>query len=233
MNDAERLLRAHFEEVLNSLAPSEPMPDEIKQRIQEKRRRRLWATSLVGAVCVGAGAIVLLSFSGTTQRVARLETGSQPSSAPSRDSRSPTPRCQAKDLAITGGRQSGGSNFVAAADIALTNTSPGACRLSVRPRVSLYADGHVLPVSFTLPRRVKVQPVRMDPGVVDAGWIHLDWTNWCGAHFTQLSVHVALGAGHSSLSGSFDGPPDYKYWPVCRQKGKPSSLTLVSAYRPQ
>jgi hypothetical protein len=57
----------------------------------------------------------------------------------------------------------------------------------------------------------------------------LSWRNWCGHRSGSLRVRVTFAAG-GAATGSFDGPPDYNFWPSCVTRSKYSMLQVLGPY---
>jgi hypothetical protein len=134
--------------------------------------------------------------------------------------------CKASVLSGRGGRQ--GENTTAHGDIYLTNTSAVACTLYGVPRIELIrADGSVLPVRQTMAGAAPHRLV-LPAGKADAGWLTIDWSNWCGAQPGPLRLRLALSHSDGTLLVPFNGPPDYNYVPVCISRIHASTIELTA-----
>ncbi len=133
--------------------------------------------------------------------------------------------CQGPDLTVRGGRQ--GENGGAHGDILITNTSRGACTLDGPPTVEiLKATGDPLviwPLSNTLPPGVLL----LNPGQSATAAIY--WSNWCKANPGALDIAIRLAT--RTITGPFDGPPDYNYIPDCTNLTGSSTLQVTQSYQ--
>jgi hypothetical protein len=159
-----------------------------------------------------------------------------PSPTPSQVSRTATsraaPRCKHSALRLRAGRESDGTSFAASADILIVNRGHAACTISGVPMVSiLRKPAERLPVTYSVPRKVRIRPLTLRAGRGNRALIHLVWLNWCGRPPGSLNVAVSLPHTHGRLVGSFDGPPAYDFVPSCLSAKRASTLTLFTAYR--
>lgn len=140
---------------------------------------------------------------------------------------SPPPACSAASLELRGGRIAGGTG-TAHADLYFTNVGPAPCSLMGQPKsvVFLIADGSPLAVTTTGPEPDPVPPATLAPGVRDAASVAYNWANWCGKTPGPLRVRVELPDG-GSVTGPFDGPPEYNLVPRCDNPSAPSTLILL------
>ena len=142
--------------------------------------------------------------------------------------------CRADALSVHGGRQGGGFQS-AHADVVFTNVGPAPCRLAGVPTVALLdAQGTALPVQ----QHTAPAPQATLHGVVllprqGTAWLSFSWTNWCGAKPGPLRISVTLPTNGGTVTGDFDGPPDYNYVPGCVQHGQASTIEVLSAYTSQ
>lgn len=59
--------------------------------------------------------------------------------------------------------------------------------------------------------------------------LSLSWQNWCGRRAGPLRIQLTF-ADRDTATGSFDGPPDYNFWPGCVTSGKYSMLQVLYPY---
>jgi hypothetical protein len=133
--------------------------------------------------------------------------------------------CQAKDLAVHGGRQ--GSPFQSVeGTVAVVNVSTFRCVAHVGTPFSLIQnDGVRLELH-------ELTPMKAIPSIVlrakRSTVLILSWNNWCRAHPGPLAISITLAGGAGVVSGPFHGPPNYNAVPGCINHADPSSLKLVS-----
>ena len=128
--------------------------------------------------------------------------------------------CQAGDLRARTDRQ--GETGVVHGDILLTNVGPTACILDGPPvAVQLIAaDGQALSTEPEAPVPTTLEPVRLDTGVADAGWLIVYWVNWCGPPPGPLHIRITLAGPAGILDAKFDGSLVAR----CDAPGAPSTL---------
>jgi hypothetical protein len=136
--------------------------------------------------------------------------------------------CSGATLKIRGGREGENSAGVHG-DIEFTNTGTHPCTLRGVPAVTVVtATGTRLPVRFVHSPAPSVSQVVLRPG--KAADLVVFWGNWCGARPGRLAVRVTLPRG-GTVSGSFDGPPDYDAVPDCLSASRPSTIAVIVAYQ--
>jgi hypothetical protein len=133
--------------------------------------------------------------------------------------------CQASGLRVSGGRQ--GESGGAHGDIVITNTGAGACSLEGPPTVEILNPGSgplvIWPLSNSLPAGIFV----LGPGQSASAAVY--WSNWCQANPGPLEIAIRLAAG--TVTGSFNGPPDYNYVPDCTNPTSSSTLQVIQSYQ--
>jgi hypothetical protein len=133
-------------------------------------------------------------------------------------------------LRIRAGRQ--GESQGAHGDIEFTNVGSRPCVLRGLPEVSIVAaNGKSLPVRLVRDPGVSLGPVVLPADTLDAADLVVFWANWCGRPPGPLSVWITLPAG-GTVTGPFNGPPDYNLVPGCPAPGHPSTISVIDAYRP-
>lgn len=155
-----------------------------------------------------------------------------PTANPSSSSTVTTPpgnqACSAATLSVHGGRQGGGAVGEAEGTVLLTNTGPAPCALSGDPSVSLLASGgSPLDVAAAPPANPALPPVLL--GSMGSATLIVYWSNWCGSPPGPLSIRITLPGDGGTVTGPFNGPPNYDFVPACLGNG-PSALTVVHAY---
>ncbi len=80
-------------------------------------------------------------------------------------------------------------------------------------------------LSDTLPPGVLL----LNPGQSATAAIY--WANWCQANPGALDIAIHLAAG--TVTGPFDGPPDYNYTPDCTNPAGSSTLQVTQSYQLQ
>lgn len=161
------------------------------------------------------GQLYLTSDAGLTWRLSALPT------------RLPAHDCQSGDLRVQGGRQ--GSGFgTAHVDIEITNAGTHACALPSPSALDIVdSSGKRLPLEILdLDTAAEASAVALPRG--GHASLALSWENWCGRDRGPLRIE--LGVDRSTLTGTFDGPPDYDYWPGCVTQGKMSMLQVLGPY---
>jgi hypothetical protein len=139
---------------------------------------------------------------------------------------SPTARaCQAKDLAIHGGRQ--GAPFqTVEGTVIIVNISNHQCVVHVGTPISFVQSDGV---------RINVRDLKaskaISPRLLRAKRstsVILYWYNWCQANPNPLKISIALAGGVGVVSGPFNGRPNYNAVPGCVNKTRGSTLQLAS-----
>jgi hypothetical protein len=132
--------------------------------------------------------------------------------------------CLAPALTLRGGRQ--GENEGAHGDIIITNTGRAACTLQGPPTVEiLKASGGPLairPLTSTLPTGTVV----LGPSQSASAAVY--WSNWCHANPGPLDIAIRLASG--TVTGPFNGPPDYNQIPGCINPTGSSTLQVIESY---
>ena len=140
-----------------------------------------------------------------------------------------TPACPAALLTARGGRQGGGLVGEAQGAVLLTNIGTTSCSLSGNPSVAmLKSDGSQLDVEAAPPTNPALPPVLLQPR--GSATLIVYWSNWCGGPPGQLQIRITLSGNEGTLTGPFDGPPNYDFVPACRDSSQPSMLTVTQAY---
>jgi hypothetical protein len=140
-----------------------------------------------------------------------------------------TRRCTAAMLRIRAGREGEGPG--AHGDIEFTDVARGRCVLRGLPTVAIATSGgKLLPVALTRTAGVSERPVVLAPGQADAADLVVFWSNWCGRAPGPLTIRVTLPAGGGTVTGSFDGPPDYDFVPQCLDAHHGSTVSVIAAY---
>ena len=137
-----------------------------------------------------------------------------------------TSTCVTQSLRVQGGRQGGGGSGVAHGDVEIRNVGATTCTL-IAPHsvVFLTANRQSLAVRFTSATST-VPGVTIPPGQV--ALLGLSWTNWCKDRPGPLTIAI-IGASHGgTMSGPFNGPPDYDFVPACLARNTPSTVQIVS-----
>lgn len=133
--------------------------------------------------------------------------------------------CQASGLTVAGGRQ--GENGGAHGDVIITNTTQRTCTLEGPPTVEILKAGGVplviRPLNDTLPTGVVVL------GRGRSASTAVYWSNWCQANPGPLDIAIRLADG--TVTGPFNGPPDYNYLPDCINPTGSSTLQVVQPYQ--
>jgi hypothetical protein len=174
------------------------------------------ALALAACTAPGAPASPVRSSAGTGQPATAATAG--------------LARCASAALRISAGRQ--GENLGAHGDIEFTNTGFRPCRLLGLPTVTIVrAGGTSLPVQLVRAAGVQLRPLVLPPGRPGAADLVVFWANWCGPGPGPLRVRVMLPAG-GTVTGPFDGPPDYDYVPRCVNPRLPSTISVLDAYEP-
>ena len=138
--------------------------------------------------------------------------------------------CAAGVLRILAGRE--GEEGGAHGDIEVTNAGARPCVLRGMPAVSiLRASGKPLPVQQRPADGVTISPVTLPARGHGAVGLVVFWANWCGPRPGPLMLRIAI-PGTGSVTGPFNGPPDYDYVPPCVDPGQPSRISVTSAYQP-
>jgi hypothetical protein len=141
-----------------------------------------------------------------------------------------TVACSSAMLRLRGGREGENSAGVHG-DIEFTNTGSHPCTLRGVPTVTVVtAAGTRLPVRLVRSPAPTVSQVVLRPRKADAADLVVFWGNWCGARPGRLAVRVTLPGG-GTVSGTFDGPPDYDAVPDCLSASHPSTLAVLDAYQ--
>lgn len=136
-----------------------------------------------------------------------------------------SPACQAKDLAVHGGRQ--GAPFQSVeGTVVIVNVSTHRCVVHVGTPISLIRGSGV---------RLNVhefKPTKANPSILlrakRSAALILYWDNWCRTNPGPLRISITLAGGAGMATGPFNGPPNYNAVPGCINKTKPSTLNLVS-----
>jgi hypothetical protein len=135
-----------------------------------------------------------------------------------------TSACVARSLRAHGGRQ--GASGAAHGDLDITNVAGSPCTLGAPQSITvLTADRRALDVRLR-PATATLQPVTVPPGGVAR--LTLAWSNWCHAAPGPLTISVTLPGPGGTISGPFDGPPDYDYVPPCLERNDVSVLQLLA-----
>lgn len=193
-------------------------------------RNRLTLVVVVLTVC-------LLGACGTTSTKSASPTLSTTAASPSTPAapsstmtiRPGTPACLAGSLTAHGGRQGGGFVGEAEGTVILTKTGSSACTLSGNPTVALIAsDGSQLNVQAAPPTNAASPPVLLQS--TGSATLIVYWSNWCGSRPGPLQIRITLAGNEGTLTGPFDGPPNYDFVPACRDNTQPSTLSVVHAY---
>jgi hypothetical protein len=138
-----------------------------------------------------------------------------------------TPTCFASSLTAHGGRQGGGFAGIAQGAVFLTNAGATSCTLSGILSVALLSSGgSQLNVEAASPTNPALAPVLIQP--TGSATLIVYWSNWCGSPPGPLHIRITLAGNKGTLTGPFDGPPNYV--PVCRDSTQPSTLSVVDAY---
>lgn len=138
--------------------------------------------------------------------------------------------CQPAVLRLKGGRQGGGFQ-TAHADLEITNAGSSPIFLGAPRGIRvLDARRHRLPIQTTSPTdATSTTGIQLpDHGIV---MLVLSWENWCGERHGSLRIQVQFG-DHGTVDGSFNGPPDYDYWPGCINRHQESTLQVLGGYSP-
>lgn len=137
--------------------------------------------------------------------------------------------CTAAMLRIRAGREGEGPG--AHGDIEFTDVARTRCVLCGLPAVAIATSaGKLLPVTLTRTAGVSEQQVVLAPGRSDAADLVVFWSNWCGRAPGPLTVRVTLPAGSGTVTGPFDGPPDYDFVPQCLDAHQRSTVSVIGAY---
>jgi hypothetical protein len=139
------------------------------------------------------------------------------------------PACPAASLTARGGREGGGFVGEAEGGVLLTNIGTASCILSGNPSVvMLSSDGSQLDVEAAPPTNPAFPPVLLQPKGLATLIVY--WSNWCGSPPGPLQIRITLSGDEGTLTGPFDGPPNYDFVPACRDSSQPSTLTVTHAY---
>lgn len=137
----------------------------------------------------------------------------------------PVGKCVASSLRVHGGRQGDGPG--ASGDLILTETGTTPCVLSGYPTVTLIDQAGLALATASGPPTIEQRARTLHPGA--SADLVLFWSNWCAKAPGPLWVRLALPAG-GSVTGPFNGPPDYNFVPSCLSPGQPSKLSITYAY---
>ncbi len=138
--------------------------------------------------------------------------------------------CIAAMLRVRAGREGEGPG--AHGDIEFTDVGRARCVLRGLPAVAIATSaGKLLPVKLTRAAVVSTQPVVLAPGRPNAADLVVFWDNWCGRAPGPLTVRVTLPAGRGTVTGPFDGPPDYDFVPPCLAAHQRSTVSVMVAYQ--
>jgi hypothetical protein len=161
---------------------------------------------------------------------ATVTASGRPAAVAPATSRSNARPCAAAMLRIRAGREGEGPG--AHGDIDFTDVARARCVLRGLPAVAIATSaGNLLPVTLTRTAGVTAQQVLLAPGRADAAELVVFWSNWCGRAPGPLTVRVPLPAGSGTVTGSFDGPPDYDFVPPCLNAHQRSTVSVVAAYQ--
>jgi hypothetical protein len=81
----------------------------------------------------------------------------------------------------------------------------------------------IWPLSNTLPTGIFV----LGPGQSASAAVY--WSDWCQANPGALDIAITLAGG--TVTGPFNGPPDYNYVPDCTNPIGSSTLQVVQPYQ--
>jgi len=162
------------------------------------------------------GQLYLTINAGRTWQISPL-----PTSVPAQD-------CRTDELRVQGGREGGGFG-TAHVDLQITNVGTRSCALPSPSRLAVVdATGGQLPLETGgLDLAAGASAVAL-PAHGRASLV-LSWENWCGPRNGALTIQIGFARG-AVITGSFDGPPDYSYWPDCTTSSKVSMLQVLGPY---
>jgi hypothetical protein len=141
--------------------------------------------------------------------------------------------CAGRDLTVRGGRMGGGTSTAQGA-VYFTNVGWTPCTLSGDPESIelLRVDGSRLPITAQPPDATPGSPATLPPGTRDAANLAFNWANWCGAAPGPMRVRITLPGG-GTVTGPFDGPPEYDFIPRCDNSSEPSFMELLWSFTPR
>lgn len=196
-----------------------------------------WQPSLAGPASSDLGGFKLVGFQDDSHAVALTNTGQLfltsddgrtwrlaplPTRAPATD-------CRASELRVQGGRQGGGGFGSASVEIQIVNVGTQSCALPSPSALAIVdTRGERLPIEvLSLAAAAGASAVALAPR--GQATLTLSWQNWCGRRSGSLRVQVTFAAD-GTATGSFDGPPDYNFWPNCITRSKYSILQVLGPY---
>jgi hypothetical protein len=192
---------------------------------------RGWAAiAATGCAAVALAACTTTNASHAGSLAARVTTSGRSATVGSlADSGRNARPCTAATLRIRAGREGEGPG--AHGDIEFADVARDRCVLRGLPAVAMAtAAGKLLPVALTRTAGVSEHQVVLAPGRADAADLIVFWSNWCGGAPGPLTVRVTLPAGGGTVSGPFDGPPDYDFVPQCLDAHQRSTISVIGAY---
>jgi hypothetical protein len=183
-----------------------------------------------GCAAIGLTACATTNASHEGSLAAKTTASGRPVAvAPFATLRPDTRPCAAAMLRIRAGREGEGPG--ALGDVEFTDVASGRCVLRGLPAVAIATSaGRPLPVLLTRTARVRAHEVVLAPGRADAADLAVFWVNWCGRAPGPLMVRVTLPAGGGTVTGLFDGPPDYDFVPQCLDPHRRSTVSVIGAY---
>lgn len=171
----------------------------------------------------GEGRATWTSTDGISWSVGAIPSTTTPPASAGQPATTAKP-CQAPGLTLRGGRQ--GENQGAHGDIIITNTGRRACTLEGPPTVEILKANAgplaIRPLTSTLPTGTVV----LGPGQSASAAVY--WSNWCHANPGPLDIAIRLASG--TVTGPFNGPPDYNQVPGCTSPTGPSTLQVIESY---
>lgn len=134
--------------------------------------------------------------------------------------------CVRESLTVRGGRQGGGATGVAHGDVEIRNLGAAPCTL-IAPHSILFLTANRQPLAIRFTSATSTLPaVTIPPG--EAASLGLSWTNWCHDRPGPLTISIVGASLGGTISGTFNGPPDFDFVPACITRTMPSAVQIVS-----
>jgi hypothetical protein len=188
-----------------------------------------WERLATAGAVAGGTAAVLAACTIAPSGSAALPGSGRPATSPAPlRGRPAAPACTPPMLRIRAGREGDGPG--AHGDVEFTDVGTRACTMRGLPVVTVAtATGKPLPITPEREPGVALRPVVLTPGRADAADLVISWSNWCDGTPGPLEVRVLLPGGRT-VTGPFDGPPDYDFVPRCLDPQQGSAIWVVAAY---